>query len=96
MKNVPILLSEISLVPIKPKDGLLGFASLVLNGQFYVGEIAIRSRPQGGIRLLYPTKKLLNGREVAVFHPISKNSGEQVQEAVAEQWEVLMHLKGNA
>ena len=95
-ENVPIQISEISLIPIKPKNGLLGFASFVLNNQFYLGEIAIRSCPSGEIRLLYPSKKLFNGEDIPLFHPITKDAGQTVLNAINSEWEDLMRLKGSA
>ena len=93
IKDVPILLSEISILPLKPKDGLLGFASFVLNNQFYFGEVAIRSCLDGRIRLLYPVKKLSNGKDVPLYHPITKKAGDKIQEIIASEWEALMRLK---
>lgn len=96
MKDVAIKITEISLIPFKPKDGLLGFASFVLNEQFYLGEIAIRSCLNGGIRLVYPVKKILSGKDIALYHPINKETGDKVQQAIASEWEVLMRFRGNA
>jgi len=41
-------LSEIQIIPIKPQNGLVGFASFVLDGSLYLGSIGIMTRPQGG------------------------------------------------
>ena len=100
MKDVPTRVSEVSILPLKPKAGLLGFASFVLNVQFYLGEIAIRSRTSGGIRLLYPTKKLANGKEVPLYHPITKEIGNQIEQEIASHWGTILSLRdrgvGNA
>jgi len=78
MKNTPIELSEIQIIPIKPRDGLLGFVSFLLNGAFYVGNISLRVNPEGQLKLVYPQKTLPNGKVVNTFHPISTSAANQV------------------
>ena len=41
--------SEIQIIPIKPQNGLIAFASLVLNENLYLGSIGIMTRPKGGL-----------------------------------------------
>jgi len=59
-------LTEIQIIPVKPQNGLVAFASVVINNQFYVGDIAIYTSPSTeiGFRLVYPTKRLANGKTV--------------------------------
>lgn len=78
-----LIISEINVYPIKPKDGLIGFASLVLNDSLYVGGIAIHTTRSGGIRLVYPVKTIPNGKELPVCHPINRETGESLTQAVA-------------
>jgi len=76
-------LSEIQIVPVKPRSGLLAFASFVLNNAFYVGDIAIYSRLDGeGYRLAYPIKILTNGAKINCFHPINRQSAQAIEEQV--------------
>lgn len=42
-----IMDSEVQIIPIKLKDGLEAFASYVIDKQFYRGDIAIYTRPNG-------------------------------------------------
>jgi stage V sporulation protein G len=51
--------SEIEIIFIKPRNGLIGFASFVLDEKYYVSSVAIYTRlnNSGGYRLVYPTKK---------------------------------------
>jgi len=84
-----IHLNEIEIIPIKPRDGLLGFASFVLNEQFYIGNVAIHSTPEGNIRLLYPTKLLSNGKNVSSFHPITKEAGLEIVRQISLKYEGL-------
>ena len=85
-------INEIQIIPIKPQNGLVGFASCVLNNQFYVGNIAIYSSPSAreGFRLVFPTKKLASGQTVDCFHPISKEAGESVASAIVKKYVELM------
>ena len=85
-------IDEIQIVPIRPLDGLVGFASCVINNQFYVGNIAVYSSPSSrdGFRLVFPTKKLASGQVVDCFHPINKEAGELVTSAIIKQYVELM------
>ena len=77
MKEVAKI-SEIQIIPIKSSNGLLAFASFVIDNKFYVGGVSIHSRPDGGIRLVYPQKQLPNGKIINCFHPINKEAGQSL------------------
>ena len=84
-------ISEIRIVPVKPREGLVGFASCVVNGQIYLGGIGIHSDlKNGGFRLVFPAKSLSNGTTIPICHPITKKAGDSLQKAIAEAWERLM------
>ncbi len=87
-----IEISEIQVVPIKPLNGLLGFASCVINNQFYVGNIAIYTSPNSsmGFRLVFPNKRLNSGQFVDCFHPVNKVAEEIVSEAIINKFTQLM------
>ena len=82
-------ISEIQFTPIRPKDGIVGFASFVLNGWLYLGSIALITRPQGGYRLLYPTRKIGN-QNIGIVHPIQRDFGQFVEEKVISKVEEVM------
>ena len=86
IENAAIHLTEISIVPIRPEEGLLGFASFVLNDQFFAGNIASYSRPNGDLRLCYPAKSLAGGSKINFFNPITKAAGSQILAAVAAKY----------
>ena len=78
-----INLSEIQIIPIKPRNGLLAFVSFVLNNSFYIGDVAIYSRlNQEGYRLVYPIKVLPNGVKINCFHPINRQAAQAIEEQV--------------
>lgn len=78
-------LSEIQIIPIKPNNGLVGFASFVYNKDFYLGSIGIYTRPQGGYRLTYPTRNRLN-----IFYPINKQIALHIEQLIINKFEKVM------
>ena len=84
-------ISEIQILPIKPQNGIVAFTSLVLDDCLYLSSIAIITRPQGGYRLVYPTKKVGN-RDINIFHPINKSFAQFIEEAVIKKLEEVMKL----
>lgn len=91
-----IVVSDIQIVPFRPKDGHLGFASCIINDQFYLADVAIFSRPQGGIRLGYPIKTLSNGIALNIFKPLNKEAEAAIEQAILEKYESLMETNGSA
>lgn len=83
-------LSEIQIIPIKPQNGLVAFASLVLNDSLYLGSIGIMTRPQGGYRLTYPTKTV-GARDINIYHPINKPFAEEIEKEVLKELEKVMN-----
>lgn len=79
-------LSEIQIVPVKPNDGLVGFASLVFENCLYLGSIGIYTRPEGGYRLTYPTRKGANGN-FNIFHPINREVAEEIEKVIISKFE---------
>ncbi|MCB1214109.1 MAG: septation protein SpoVG family protein, partial [Deltaproteobacteria bacterium] len=79
--NAPKI-SEVTIQFIKPFDGLIGFASLVLNGEILLSCIGIYHRLDGsGYRITYPTKKnQITTRPI--FHPISRPLGLAIEHAI--------------
>ncbi len=72
-------------MPVKPKDGLVAFASFVLDDRYYVGSVAIFTKLGAfGYRLVYPTKKI-GERNINLFHPINGEAGQGIERAVTEK-----------
>jgi DNA-binding cell septation regulator SpoVG len=87
-----IAVSQIQIVLVKPLNGLVGFASCIIDNQFYVGNIAIYTSPssQDGFRLVFPQKKLSSGQVIDCFHPINKDAERQVTLAIVKRYIELM------
>lgn len=89
-KVMKIKISEIQIIPIKPQQGLVAFASFVLDNNLYLGSIGIFTKPEGGYRLVYPTKKV-GLRNINIFHPINKTFAESVEKEVIGKFEDVMN-----
>ena len=79
-------ITEIQIIPVKPKDGIVAFASFVLDECLYLSSIAVMTRPTGGYRLVYPTKKV-GPRDIHIFHPISRDFAQIIEKNVIEKLE---------
>lgn len=87
-----LFISEIQIIPVKPKDGLVAFASCVINNALYIGNIAIYTSPTNpeGYRLVYPLKVLPNGKEINCVHPITKEAGEAITKSLIGKYKDLI------
>lgn len=83
-------ISEVQIVPIKPRDGLVGFASFVFYKSIFLGGIGIYTRPEGGYRLCYPIRKLTN-KGVNIFYPINKEVGKDIENAIVNKFEEVVN-----
>lgn len=84
--------NEIQIVPIKPLNGLVGFVSFVYDNNFYIGSIGIYTRPQGGYRLAYPTRKNASGISFNIVYPIKAEISKQIEQLVADKFENVMTM----
>ena len=74
--------TEVDIAFVKPKDGLVAFASVVLDDQIYLSGIAIHRKLNGsGYRLTYPTRKVGN-EQFSLFHPIRRLIGLAIEQAI--------------
>lgn len=88
-----LIISEVQILPIKPKDGLIAFASCVINGQLYLGNIGVHTRADGnGYRLVFPAKILPSGKQIQCFHPICKDAGELLLDAIKQKLDEISFL----
>ena len=92
---INIEITEIEIIPIKPRDGLVAFASCVINESLYVGSIGIHCSPSNaeGFRLVFPSKTLLNGKEIPCVHPINKEAGELLTRAIVNKFRKIVEKR---
>lgn len=81
-----INVTEVSIEIVKPRDGLIGFANVVVDGKLFLGSIAIHKKLNAdGYRLTYPKKN-----ERQVFHPINAAVSKAIETAVFEKLKDIM------
>jgi len=85
-------ISDIQIMPLTPKDGLVAIASFIINGYLFVGDVAIFTSFTNplGFRLVYPDKILRNGKRINCVYPITREAGQTISEAVVGKYKKLM------
>ncbi len=82
---------EVEIYPVRPRGGLVAFASCVINGCLYLGNIGVHTRPDGsGYRLVFPMKVLPNGKEIQCVHPVTREAGDLILQAIVTRFEALI------
>ena len=77
-----MVVTEVDVAFVKPKDGLIAFASVVIEDQLYLGGIAVHRKLVGdGYRLTYPTRKV-GEAQFDIFHPIRRPLGLAIEQAI--------------
>lgn len=87
-------IDRIQIIPIKETNGLVAFASLVLDESLYLGSIAIKSSRSGIYRLIYPTRKQ-GDQSFPIYHPINKEMGDHLSEAVLEKFHAVYSVNSS-
>jgi stage V sporulation protein G len=82
--------TEVDIAFVKPNDGLVAFASVVLDDQIFLSGIAIHQKLVGsGYRLTYPTRKVRDA-QFSLFHPIRKPIGQAIEQAIFKKLKDVM------
>ena len=90
-QKLPLVVSEIEIIPVKPRQGLVAFASCVINDHLYLGNVGIHTRPDGsGYRLVFPVKVLPNGKQIQCVHPVTREAGNLILRAISGKFEALI------
>jgi DNA-binding cell septation regulator SpoVG len=78
--------SQVRVTPVPPMNGLVAFASLVLNGNLRLNSIAIHRKMDGsGYRLTYPTKRAGN-EDRTTFHPITPELSKAIERVLFDEY----------
>lgn len=89
-------ISEVNIILIKPRNGLIGLASLVINDALFLSSIGIHQKLNGnGYRLTYPTKKT-GTNDMDIFHPINRETGKALEDAIFNKLNDVMSRLDNA
>lgn len=85
-------ISDIQIMPLIPKDGLVAIASFIINRCLFIGDVAIFTSFKNslGFRLCYPDKILRNGKRINCVYPITKEAGRAISEAVVNEYRKIM------
>ncbi len=79
----PVEVSEVKIRLVdEGADGLLGWASCVVNGALYLNNIAIRRSRSGELILTYPCKRSQSEAKYFYFNPITREAHRVLDEAI--------------
>ena len=83
-------ITEIQITPIRPRDGLVAFASVVLDNSVYLGSIGVYTRLDGtGYRITYPTKKV-GGKDLNIFYPLNRDMSKLIEAAIIKKAQEIL------
>ena len=71
-------IKRIEIVPIRPFEGLIAFANVVLEEGLYLGSIGVHRKLDGGFRITFPSKKV-GKTNFCIYHPINLEVGERIR-----------------
>ena len=80
-------ISDVQIIPVKPKDGLVAFANVLYDDNLFLSSIAIHTRPTGGYRLSYPKKE--SRGSFNIFHPINTVIAKEIDDAVITKYKEI-------
>ena len=82
-------ITEVTIIPVKPKNGLVALASCVIDDKLYLGSIGVYTKLSGGYRLTFPNKKV-GTNSLDIYHPINREFSGEMEKAVIARYEELM------
>ena len=86
-------ITEVRVSAIKPKNGLLALASVVIDGKLQLNSIGIYARMDGvGYRITYPTKAARN-HDCYVYRPITEEMSTEIALAVLRKASTVLSAK---
>jgi DNA-binding cell septation regulator SpoVG len=84
-----IKITEVQIEFIKPNNGMIGFASILIDDSIFLSSIAIHKKLNAeGYRITYPSKG-----QFSIFYPINKEISRQIEEAIFEKLNDVMSNK---
>ncbi|MHA1541195.1 MAG: hypothetical protein ACTSXL_02370 [Alphaproteobacteria bacterium] len=83
-------ISEVNISFVKSRNGLIGFASIVLNNSIFLSSIGIYEKLQGGYRITYPAKG-----EHKVFYPINRETSDLIEKTIFNKLKEVMKKVNN-
>jgi len=78
-------ITKVQIRKIVPKEGLIGFASFVIDDSLYIGNVGIFSRlNKDNFRLIFPEKKV-NNKKIPIFYPLTTDFYYTLEDVVNEE-----------
>ncbi len=82
-------ITDIQITPITPHNGLVAFASVLIDNSIYLGSIGVHTRLDGsGYRITYPTKKV-GAKDINVYRPTNEETSKLLENAIIEKTKEL-------
>ena len=76
-------LEEIDFYSIpESSDGHVGFVNFIVKDLFALNGVAVYKRRNGGIRLIYPERRIKSGKNVVLVRPVTRDVGYEIEEQV--------------
>lgn len=83
-------IKKVEIVPIRPHEGLVAFADIVLEEGLYLGSIGVHRKLEGGFRITFPTRKV-GGINVSIYHPLQLHISKEFEYAICSKAEKLLN-----
>jgi DNA-binding cell septation regulator SpoVG len=91
----PVTVTEVKLRFVEDgRDGLIGWASCLLNGTVVLNNIGVRRGREGGLFLTYPNKVSATGTRLTLFHPVSSDAAAILESAIVGKVRELIGAAG--
>lgn len=78
-------ITKVELLPIRPQNGLIAFASIKLDDRLYITSIGVHKRLDGkGYRITYPTRKI-GKQSVSICYPVEPTMSKEIEMAICRR-----------
>lgn len=79
-----MVIKNVKIVPAISDKGLIAFASVTLDDDVLLSSIAVYRKLNGGLRLLYPSKRIKDG-DMTIFHPLNHKASRLIEDAIFKE-----------
>lgn len=79
-------IKRVEIVPIRPCEGLIAFANIVLEEGLYLGSIGVHRKLDGGFRITFPTRKV-GETNLCIYHPLNPIVSKEFETAICSKAE---------
>lgn len=81
-------IKRIEIVPIRPFEGLIAFANVILEEGLYLGSIDVHRKLDGGFRITFPSKKV-GEANLCIYHPLNPEVSKEFEMAICSKAEEM-------